>query len=178
LAARSRSEWMRPKAQAADAYRHEHVLPARLHRDFAPSRGGRTHSPRRERVPRDAWAVSTARVDLSAIKNVVAVHRLREVSCLYGFTRFEAAPTSADGELEDIQLPVSGAPLAQGADWLPAIEEFGEGIFIHFDEAVIGEWLTQNVTRRRHEARDRLCPSAQPFARAHVRNRSRLRLSR
>jgi hypothetical protein len=34
---------------------------------------------------------------------------------------------------------------------LPAIEEFGEGIFIHFDEAVIGEWLTQNVTRRRHE---------------------------
>jgi hypothetical protein len=102
-------------------------------------------------LPRDAWAVSTARVDLSAIKNVVAVHRLREVSCLYGFTRFEAAPTSADGELEDIQLPVSGAPLAQGADWLPAIEEFGEGIFIHFDEAVIGEWLTQNVTRRRHE---------------------------
>jgi hypothetical protein len=97
------------------------------------------------------WAVSTARVDLSAIKNVVAVHRLREVSCLYGFTRFEAAPTSADGDLEDIQLAVRGAPLAQDADWLPAIEQFGEGIFIHFNEAAIGEWLKRDATRHRDE---------------------------
>ena len=50
-------------------------------------------------LPRDVWADSAVRVDLSAIKNIVAVHRLREVSCLYGFTRFEAAPTSADGDL-------------------------------------------------------------------------------
>jgi hypothetical protein len=82
---------------------------------------------------------------------VVAVHRLREVSCLYGFTRFEAAPTTADGDLEDIQLAVRGAPLAQDADWLPAIEQFGEGIFIHFDEAAIGEWLIQSATRHLHE---------------------------
>ena len=102
-------------------------------------------------LPHDMWAVSTARVDLSAIKNVVAVHRLREVSCLYGFTRFEAAPTSADGDLEDIQLAVRGAPLAQDADWLPAIEQFGEGIFIHFNEAAIGEWLKRDATRHRHE---------------------------
>jgi hypothetical protein len=87
---------------------------------------------------------------LSAIKNVVAVHRLREVSCLYGFTRFEAAPTTADGDLEDIQLAVRGAPLAQDADWLPAIEQFGEGIFIHFDEDAIKEWLRQEATQRRH----------------------------
>jgi hypothetical protein len=102
-------------------------------------------------LPRDAWADPSARVDLSAIKSIVAVHRLREVSCLYGFTRFEAAPTSADGELEDIQLAVRGAPLAQDADWLPAIEQFGEGIFIHFDEAVIREWLNREATKSRHE---------------------------
>src|SRR5207247_11269349 len=102
-------------------------------------------------LPRDAWAASAAGVNLSAIKNVVAVHRLREVSCLYGFTRFEAAPTSADGDLEDIQLAVRGAPLAQDADWLPAIEQFGEGIFVHFDETVIGERLARDATRRRHE---------------------------
>src|ERR1051326_3234181 len=83
-------------------------------------------------LARDAWADPGVRVDLSAIKNIVAVHRLREASCLYGFTRFEAAPTSADGDLEDIQLAVRGAPLAQDADWLPAIEQFREGIFIHF----------------------------------------------
>src|SRR5581483_853367 len=54
-------------------------------------------------LDRKVWADPTAGIDLTAIKSVVAVHRLREVSCLYGFTRFEAAPTSADGELEDIQ---------------------------------------------------------------------------
>ncbi len=102
-------------------------------------------------LPREAWAASTVRVDLSPIKNVVAVHRLREVSCLYGFTQFEAAPTSADGDLEDIQLAVRGAPLAQDADWLPAIEQFGEGIFVHFDEATIREWVERDATRRRHD---------------------------
>jgi hypothetical protein len=100
---------------------------------------------------RDAWAEPGAAIDLSVIKNVVAVHRLREVSCLYGFTRFEAAPTSADGELEDVALAVRGAPISQGADWLPAIEQFGEGVFIHFDEAKIAAWLAQAETRVRHD---------------------------
>lgn len=102
-------------------------------------------------LARDVWAASGSRVDLSVIKNVVAVHRLREVSCLYGFTRFEAAPTSADGDLEDIQLAVRGAPLAQDADWLPAIEQFGEGLFVHFDGAAIEEWLKRDATQCRHE---------------------------
>jgi hypothetical protein len=92
-------------------------------------------------LPRDAWADPAAGVDLAVIKNLVAVHRLREVSCLYGFTRFEAAPTGADGEIEDIQLAVRGAPISRDADWLPAIEQFGEGIFIHFDEEGIAQWL-------------------------------------
>jgi hypothetical protein len=89
-------------------------------------------------LSRDAWGASAARVDVSAIKNIVAVHRLREVSCLYGFTRFEAAPTSADGELEDIQLSLRGAPLALDADWLPAVEQFGERIFIHSTKGLFG----------------------------------------
>lgn len=44
-----------------------------------------------ETLPRDRWADPSTEIDLSVIKNLVAVHRLREVSCLYGFTRFEAA---------------------------------------------------------------------------------------
>jgi hypothetical protein len=60
---------------------------------------------------REAWADQSAGVDLSMIRNMVAVHR----SCLYGFTRFEAAPTSADGELEDVVLAVRGAPISQNA---------------------------------------------------------------
>jgi len=78
-------------------------------------------------------------------------HRLREVSCLYGFTRFEAAPTGADGDIEDIQLSVRGAPISRDADWLPAIEQFGEGIFIHFDEAMIGQWLQREATQQRNQ---------------------------
>jgi hypothetical protein len=102
-------------------------------------------------LPRDSWAVTASGLDLSAIKNIVAVHRLREVSCLYGFTRFEAAPTSADGELEDMQLAVRGAAISRDADWLPAIEQFGEGIFIQFDEAAIERWLVREATRSRHD---------------------------
>ena len=100
-------------------------------------------------LPRRDWDDPESGIDRSAIKNLVAVHRLREVSCLYGFTRFEAAPTAADGEIEDIQMAVRGAPISQDADWLPAIELFGEGLFIHFDEASIVSWL------RKREVADR-----------------------
>jgi len=34
---------------------------------------------------------------------------------------------------------------------LPAIEQFGEGMFVHFDEAAIREWLEQDATRCRHD---------------------------
>ena len=94
-----------------------------------------------ETLSPDRWRDGVTDIDLSPILNLVAVHRLREVSCLYGFTRFEAAPTSTEGDFEDIQLAVRGAPISQGADWLPAIEQFGEGLFVHFDPARIAAWL-------------------------------------
>jgi hypothetical protein len=84
-----------------------------------------------------------------AIRTLVAVHRLREVSCLYGFTRFEPAPTTTDGDFEDIRSAVRGAPISRDADWLPAIELFGEGLFLHFDEAAIHLWLSRPAVRER-----------------------------
>jgi hypothetical protein len=94
-------------------------------------------------LPRNSW--ENGRL-YPSIRNLVAVHRLREVSCLYGFTRFEAAPTSTDGDIEDIGLAVRGAPISEGADWLPAVEQFGEGLFIHFDEGRLS--ASQVATRR------------------------------
>jgi hypothetical protein len=47
-------------------------------------------------------------------------------------------------------LAVRGAPISRDADWLPAIEQFGEGIFVHFDEAAIGRWLS-GIANTRHE---------------------------
>jgi MrfA Zn-binding domain len=78
----------------------------------------------------------------SGIKSLVAVHRLREVACLYGFTRFEPAPLATD-ELEDVGLAVSGAPLGQTPDWLPAVEQFGEGFFLQFAPEALVAWLSQ-----------------------------------
>jgi hypothetical protein len=103
-----------------------------------------------ETLAREKWdpeRSSAART----IHSLVAVHRLREVSCLYGFTRFEAAPTSTDGDIEDIQLAVHGAPISKDADWLPAIELFGEGLFIHFDHAAIMAWLDHGAVREREQ---------------------------
>ncbi len=101
-----------------------------------------------ETLTRDVWDANHVPV-CRGIKSLVAVHRLREVACLYGFTRFEAASTATDGELEDVQLAVDGAPLSLGADWLPAVEQFGEGLFIHFDENIIEEWLGRDTVKNR-----------------------------
>ena len=104
-----------------------------------------------ETLPRDRWDPRTRDLDLSAIKALVAVHRLREVSALYGFTRFEAAPSVADDGVEDVQLAVLGAPISKGADWLPAVEQFGEGLFVHFDPDAITAWLAKADVGRRHD---------------------------
>jgi hypothetical protein len=75
------------------------------------------------------------------LQGVVKVHRLREVTCLYGFTRLEPPPTSAESELDEIQLAVDGADLARNVEWLPAIEQFGEGIFLHISSTCLKGWL-------------------------------------
>lgn len=99
---------------------------------------------------RDQWDGDRPR--LSPIASVVAVHRLREVACLYGFTRFEAAPTAIDGDLEELHVAVEGAALATDLDWLPAVEQRGEGIFLRFDAGVIADWLGKPAVMARHEA--------------------------
>jgi hypothetical protein len=103
-----------------------------------------------ETLPRRAW--HDGRANGRFIRNVVAVHRLREVSALYGFTRLEPAPTQDDGELEDIRLAVSGAPLAKETSWLPAIEQLGEGLFLHFDEGEIQAWISRPEVKERASA--------------------------
>jgi hypothetical protein len=96
----------------------------------------------------------------SFLKNVVRVHRLREVICLYGFTRLEPPPSSAESELDEIQLAVNGADLARNVEWLPAIEQFGEGIFLHVAPEFLKRWLESKeiaakaVTLRERERRD------------------------
>jgi hypothetical protein len=98
-------------------------------------------------LPRTAWDPDQDPV-CAGIASLVAVHRLREVSCLYGFTRFEPAPLADDG-LEDIGLAIRGAALGVHNDWLPAIEQFGEGLFIQISSAALTEWLGRKQTKAR-----------------------------
>lgn len=101
-------------------------------------------------LTRSAWDGERAR--LAPIASVVAVHRLREVSCLYGFTRFEAAPTAIDGDLEELTIAVEGAALATDLTWLPAVEQLGEGVFVRFDAALLLAWAAQPAVAARHDA--------------------------
>lgn len=77
---------------------------------------------------------------MSAISNVVLVHRLREVIAQVGFTRFESAAPDIEGELE---IGVCRAELAREVTWLPAVENKGEGIFLEFSSAAIEAWMRQ-----------------------------------
>lgn len=104
-----------------------------------------------ETLPEAIWR-QPSMYDLSGIASVVAVHRLREVSCQYGFTRFEPAPLPADGDIEEIRLAVNSAPLAIDTDWLPAVEQFGEGIFLKFDPVAIRRWIERPKVMERAQS--------------------------
>lgn len=95
-----------------------------------------------ETLDRDGWDPGRE-PDLRGVGSLVAVHRLREVSCLYGFTRFEPAAPATD-ELEDVGLAVEGAPLGRSPTWLPAVEQFGEGIFLTLDPGALAAWLSRS----------------------------------
>ena len=98
-------------------------------------------------LPRSDWDKDGDRL-LRGIDALVAVHRLREVVCLYGFTRFESSPPMSDDGLEDIGLAVHGAPLGSSPEWLPAIQQHGEGLFVQLNANSVDEWLAQDETRR------------------------------
>ncbi|WP_375429081.1 DrmB family protein [uncultured Sphingomonas sp.] len=108
------------------------------------------HARTLERVD---WGGDRSRLD--AIASAVAVHRLREVSCLYGFTRFEAAPTAIDGDLDDLHIAVEGAALATDLDWLPAVEQLGEGLFLRFDAAALAAWAERPAVAARADLLER-----------------------
>jgi hypothetical protein len=84
-------------------------------------------------LPNSKWTCE----GMSSIERVVLVHRLREVIAQVGFTRFESAGPDFQGELS---LDVQRAPLALDANWLPAVENRGEGIFIQFKNDAIRKW--------------------------------------
>jgi hypothetical protein len=65
----------------------------------------------------------------SLVRSVALVDRLREVRVVRGLTRLAARDQEA---MEEDSVPV--APITRGKpEWLPAVENFGEGIFLRLD---------------------------------------------
>jgi hypothetical protein len=78
------------------------------------------------------------------IDRVVLATKLREVRALVGFRRYET-----DG-------PLVKPDLGGGLDWLPAVEVFGEGIFLSLNERLLTEWEgLEDVQRRAAELEHR-----------------------
>jgi hypothetical protein len=75
------------------------------------------------------------------IESVVLAERLREVNALVGFTRIQPP-----GETHADHGGAKRGPLVDGhpPTWVPATEVRGEGIFLRFSQARVGEWLAEN----------------------------------
>ena len=78
------------------------------------------------------------------LERVVVVHRLREVTALVGYTRFDYISQDIDGEFD---LNLEPAPLALGVNWLPASENKGEGLFLQFRKGSVDEWNRRPAVR-------------------------------
>lgn len=72
--------------------------------------------------------MAAVRVLLAQLDKVVMAVRLREVRALTGFSRLEPGG------------PVVKPDLGRGLDWLPAIEVFGEGIFLSLSDDAVEAW--------------------------------------
>lgn len=73
------------------------------------------------------------------------VERLKETRVFYGFDRLEHAGSGIDGMPESAMQQLFRTPPRQPQDrWLPAIEVFGEGVFIELREDAISAWQTRN----------------------------------
>ncbi len=62
------------------------------------------------------------------IDRVVLAVKLREVRALVGFSRYDPEGTLVEPDL------------GRGLDWLPAIEVFGEGVFLSLSETALQRW--------------------------------------
>jgi hypothetical protein len=93
-------------------------------------------------LPKERWECPW----MQPIERIILVHRLREVAALVGFTRFEALAPDIEGELE---MGVRRAALARETTWLPAIENKGEGVFVHVCRDAVHAWMIREDVQRR-----------------------------
>lgn len=116
----------------------EHALQVRAQlEDLLDAEWRLLSRPTTDRQDEDFRAVPTEDVPAgfeNLLDQVVLVSRLREVQALVGFTRLNAP------ERRDLE-PRNRVPLTRGQpDWVPAVEQRGEGVFLEFREDAVAAW--------------------------------------
>ncbi|MFB7899525.1 DrmB family protein [Streptomyces xiamenensis] len=96
----------------------------------------KTFAVRRTSLGIDEAAPVSMRELNSVVSTVVVADRVREVRALEGFSRYEPSGESEEGEGGTI---VSVNTVTR-APWLPAVETYGEGIFVAVDEQRLHSW--------------------------------------
>ena len=101
-----------------------------LVRDFPDTK----HVDRKSGLTVHVQQVHDAVADLG-VKRILAVDKLKKVNALIGFTRVDDFDRVNDLGSRLVRLNRNGRPT-----WVPATEDYGEGIFIQFDEERIEKW--------------------------------------
>ena len=86
------------------------------------------------------------------VTSVAQVVRLREVRALRGFSRIDPIPDI--GDLGEVTPIIAGlAPLSTARyNWLPGIDQRGEGVFLRFNEENVRRWEEQDSVKKLNEA--------------------------
>ena len=91
--------------------------------------------------------VSVADTLTELIQSVNLVERLRETRAFYGFDRLDQNPIPLDDMPDSAMHQLFRVVPDQQQDrWLPAVEVFGEGIYIELSEDRIAAWQAENTT--------------------------------
>lgn len=109
--------------------------------------------------PSEDFRIGTLKVPAGFARTLghpVAVHRLREVQALCGFTRIDSPDTVGPDTIGLAVEPALVAPLwREPQTWLPAAEVRGEGLLIRLPETRVEEWEVDyaDSDRYRHLAK-------------------------
>ena len=86
------------------------------------------------------------------LSGLVSIPRLREVRTLIGFSRIDAPEMDPTMEVfnEESGFAVTTAPIsAKQLDWLPAVENLGEGVFLRLNSKRLENWESHDTVKRR-----------------------------
>jgi hypothetical protein len=109
-----------------------------------------------ENVPHLRVIPTSVPADLSAwFARVNLVERLRETRVFYGFDRLEQPRNTLTNMPDSAMRQLFRTPPVQPQDrWLPAVEVFGEGIYVELDETRLAQWQADNAAWLVHRLDD------------------------